>query len=122
MRLIANSFVAMVAFAHLGFMVLESFLWRTPIGRKTFGLSVEEANSTAVLAANQGLYNAFLAAGLLWSLMPQAPAPLALKVFFLSCVVIAGVVGGLTAKWTIFLVQAVPALVALLLIGLTPSS
>lgn len=121
MRLLADTLVVLVAIAHLGFMVLESFLWRTPIGLKTFAMSPERANATAVLAANQGLYNGFLAAGLLWSLMPQAPAPFALKVFFLGCVFVAGVVGAITAKWTILLVQALPALVALALTWLARS-
>ncbi|HEY9855042.1 MAG TPA: DUF1304 domain-containing protein [Stenomitos sp.] len=113
--MLADSLVALVAIAHLWFMALESFLWRTPIGLKALGMTPEQAEVTAVLAANQGLYNGFLAAGLFWSLWPQAPAPLALKVFFLGCVIVAGVVGGLTAKWTIFLIQALPALIALAL-------
>lgn len=119
MRLAADTLVALVALAHLCFMVLESFLWRTPFGRKALGMSSEQAEATAVLAANQGVYNGFLAAGLFWSLLPQAPAPFALKAFFLGCVVIAGVVGGLTASRTILWIQAAPALVALVLTWLT---
>lgn len=113
MKLVSDLLVAFVALSHLGFMVLESFLWRTPTGLKVFGMTPEQASATAVLAANQGLYNGFLAAGLLWSLLPQAPAPLALRSFFLGCVAVAGVVGALTASRAILWVQALPAVVAL---------
>lgn len=118
MRMLADSLVALVALAHLWFMVLESFLWRTPFGLKTFSMTHQEAEATAVLAANQGLYNGFLAAGLLWSLLPQAPAPVALRVFFLGCVVVAGLVGGVTAARTIWVVQALPGAIALLVVWL----
>lgn len=119
MQLLANGLIALIALEHLGFMVLESFLWRTPFGRKTFGMSPEQAEATAVLAANQGAYNAFLAAGLLWSLLPQAPAPFELKLFFLGCIFMAGVVGGVTANGAIMWIQGVPALIALALTWLS---
>src|SRR5688500_20120974 len=91
--------VAFVAALHLLFFVLESFLWTKPVGRKVFGLSAELAESTKSLAANQGLYNAFLAAGLIWGLVPGVCA-FPVKVFFLPCAAIAGVVGGCTAQRT----------------------
>jgi putative membrane protein len=103
---------AFVAFEHVLFFVLESFLWKTPFGRRVFGTTPEIAEASAPLAANQGLYNAFLAAGLVWSLTTGA---LDVRLFFLSCVVVAGIVGGLTAKRSIIVVQGVPAALALLL-------
>ena len=107
--------VAVVAFLHIVFFVLESFLWTKPFGRRVFGLSAELAQSTASLALNQGLYNGFLAAGLIWGLVAHE-CSLCIKVFFLSCVVIAGIVGGLTAKRSILVIQALPGAVALLLV------
>jgi putative membrane protein len=109
--------VAFVALLHLAFFVLESFLWTKPAGRRIFGLSAELAESTKSLAANQGLYNAFLAAGLIWGLIPGTHA-FGVRVFFLSCVVIAGVVGAITAKRSILFVQALPGAIALLLVWL----
>jgi putative membrane protein len=113
MHVVANLLVALVALAHLYFLALEMFFWTTPLGLRTFGMTQEFANSTAVLAANQGLYNGFLAAGLVWALL-DARRGFALKLFFLLCIVVAGVYGGVTAKMTILYVQAAPALVALL--------
>jgi putative membrane protein len=113
MHVVANILVAVVALAHAYFLALEMFFWTRPLGLRTFGMSQEFANSTAVLAANQGLYNGFLAAGLLWALL-DARRGFALKVFFLLCIIVAGVYGGVTAKMTILYVQAAPALVALL--------
>lgn len=113
--LLACVAIAFVAFLHLGFFVLESFLWTKPAGRRIFGLTPELAASTRSLAANQGLYNAFLAAGLIWGLFP-GECSFGIKVFFLTCVVIAGVVGGLTAKRSILVVQALPGVIALLLV------
>ena len=115
LSLLASVCVAFVAALHLLFFVLESFLWTKPTGRKVFGLSRELAESTKSLAANQGLYNAFLAAGLIWGLMPGACA-FPVKVFFLTCVVIAGVVGGFTAKRSILVIQALPGAIALVLV------
>ena len=118
MAIIANIVVALVALAHLYFLVLEMFLWTAPMGLRTFGMTQEHANSTAVLAANQGLYNGFLAAGLIWSLLAGEMGR-ALKLFFLGCVIVAGIYGGLTAKITILYVQAAPAALAMILVLLT---
>jgi putative membrane protein len=103
----------LVAALHVYFLVLEMFLWATPVGQKTFKRSAEEQASTKVLAANQGLYNGFLAAGLVWSLFAAAPIAYQARVFFLACVVIAGVYGAATAAKQILFVQAVPAILAL---------
>lgn len=109
--------VGAIALEHLSFLVLEMFFWQKPLGLRVFGNSREDAARSAVLAANQGLYNGFLAAGLIWSLLTQDPAfARALQLFFLSCVAVAGVFGGLTAKRSILLVQAAPALLALALL------
>jgi len=102
--------VALVALEHLWFLVLEMFLWTRPIGLRTFRNTPEVANPSAVLAANQGLYNGFIAAGLSWAMFhPQPAIALQITVFFLACVVVAGVFGGITASWRILYVQAVPA-------------
>lgn len=101
---------AFVAAQHVGFLVLEMFLWDHPVGRRTFRLEPEFAKRSRGLAANQGLYNGFLAAGLAWGLVARRDDIL---VFFLACVVVAGVFGGLTVKRTILLIQGVPAAVAL---------
>ena len=105
--------VAFVALLHVGFLILEMFLWTSPFGQRTFGLTPEFAAQSAVLAANQGLYNGFLAAGLIWSLVARPDMAYALKLFFLACVVVAGVFGAATAKVTILFVQALPAALAL---------
>ncbi len=112
MSMIANILVALIAVQHAIFLVLEMFLWTTPVGRRIFGMRREQAEATRVLAANQGLYNGFLAAGLAWGLLAAAQGR-AIQVFFLACVVVAGVFGGLTANRRILLVQALPALLAL---------
>lgn len=101
-----------VALEHLGIMVLEMFFWDHPVGRRIFAMTPEVSASSAVLAANQGLYNGFLAAGLIWGLIAGKRS---VVVFFLLCVVIAGIFGGLTAKTSILLTQALPALIALIL-------
>ena len=120
MRIVANILVALVALLHAGFLVLEMFLWTTPFGLKTFNMTAEIAASSAVLAANQGLYNGFLAAGLVWGLIAKANAT-AIKVFFLGCVIVAGVFGAATAKPSILFVQALPAALALLaVLGVAP--
>jgi len=114
MIVIANVLVALVAVLHIYFLILEMFLWTKPIGLKTFGNSQERANAMAVLAANQGLYNGFLAAGLLWGLLQAVPAfALQIKVFFLICVIVAGVYGAYSVSRRIFFVQAAPAALAL---------
>ncbi len=114
MIVIANVLVALVAVLHIYFLILEMFLWTKPVGLKTFGNSQERANAMAVLAANQGLYNGFLAAGLLWGLLQAVPAfALQIKVFFLICVIVAGVYGAYSVSRRIFFVQAAPAALAL---------
>ena len=113
MKKLAAALVALVAIEHLYILVLEMFLWTKPAGLRAFGLTPEFAQQTAVLAANQGLYNGFLAAGLIWGLIRKKKDGTAIQVFFLTCVVIAGVFGAVTAKPSILYVQAAPALVAL---------
>jgi len=116
-KLAAGVVVVLIAALHFYFLVLEMFLWQTPFGMRTFGTTPEVAASSAVLAANQGLYNGFLAAGLLWALISYGvTGGRAIITFFLLCVVVAGVYGGATAKFSILFVQAVPALVALALV------
>lgn len=103
----------LVAALHVYFMVLEMFLWNTPFGHKTFKRSPEEMAQTAQLAKNQGLYNGFLAAGLVWSYCAPAELAFQIRVFFLACVVIAGLYGAATAAKQILFVQALPAVAAL---------
>ena len=112
MSLLSNLIIALVAALHVYFLVLEMFLWDKPAGRKAFGLTLEFAKSTKVLAANQGLYNGFLAAGLLWGLL-LGDSGTPIKVFFLGCVVVAGVFGAATASKKILFIQALPAAVGL---------
>lgn len=118
MKKLANILVGFVALEHIGFLVLEMFLWTEPVGMRTFGMTPELAQQTAALAANQGLYNGFLAAGLVWGLLRKADG-FAIKVFFLSCVVVAGIFGAITAKASILYVQGAPALLALILLLLS---
>jgi putative membrane protein len=108
--------IAVVAVLHVGFLVLEMFLWNRPAGRKIFGMTKEVSESSAALAANQGLYNGFLAAGLFWGLLS---GEFSVKLFFLSCVLIAGIFGGLTAKRSILYLQALPALIGVVLLYLS---
>jgi putative membrane protein len=115
MRTAAEIAVAIVALLHVYFLVLEMFLWDKPYGRKTFAMTPEKAAATRQLAMNQGLYNGFLAAGLLWGLL-LGPAGDAIKVFFLVCVIVAGIFGAITASRKILFVQAVPAAIALVLL------
>jgi putative membrane protein len=114
MRMIALLLTTFVALSHVGIMILEMFYWDHPVGRQIFNMTPELSASSAILAANQGLYNGFLAAGLVWGLVTGRRD---LKVFFLACVVAAGVYGGLTAKMSILYtqgLQGLPALLALL--------
>ena len=111
----ASIAVAFVALLQLLFMVLEMFFWTRPLGRRIFGLKPELAKQTAVMAANQGLYNGFLAAGLIWGLASPGNAT-AISVFFLSCVIVAGVFGAITANRSILFIQALPGAIALTLI------
>jgi putative membrane protein len=114
---IANLLVALVAALHLYFLVLEMFLWTKPLGLKTFRNSPEKAADSAVLAANQGLYNGFLAAGLIWGLLQAVPAfAFEIKTFFLLCVIVAGIYGAATVSRRILWVQAAPAAIALILL------
>ena len=101
---------ALVALMHFGFMILEMFYWTTPYALKAFKMTLEGAQNSATLAANQGLYNGFLAAGLVWAIMSGRRD---VATFFLGCVIVAGVYGALTANPRIFFVQAVPAILAL---------
>jgi putative membrane protein len=119
MRLLSHLLVLVVALVHVWFMVLEMVLWNHPVGQRIFNMTPEFSAASAVLAANQGLYNGFLAAGLLWGLLTGRRE---VKVFFLACIVVAGVYGGLTAKMTILYVQALPALVALLFVAFVPAA
>lgn len=112
MDMAANIAVALVALLHLYFLVLEMFFWDKPLGRRAFGLTPEFAAASKALAANQGLYNGFLVAGLAWGLWLGAGGA-SIKVFFLGCVVVAGVFGALTASRKILWVQALPGAVAL---------
>lgn len=119
MKLLAKTLTALVAFLHLGFLTLEMFFWDHPLGRKIFSMTPEVSASSAALAKNQGLYNGFLAAGLIWGIWKDRRD---IKVFFLVCVVIAGVFGALTAKTSILFTQALPALIALACVLLATSS
>ena len=121
MHLLADSVVFLVALQHIAFMALEIFFWNKPIGHKIFGLKPDFASMTRVLAANQGLYNGFLAAGLIWSLLVE-PLAFDLQVFFLGCVVVAGIFGGLTSSRMIIWIQALPGLIALILVFLAQST
>ena len=113
MKFLAGLLTFVVALLHFGFMALEMFFWNAPLGHKIFGMSAEVAAASEVLAFNQGLYNGILAVGLLWGLMAGKHS---VKVFFLLAIIVAGVVGGLTAKMSIIYIQALPALIALLLV------
>jgi putative membrane protein len=116
---VANALVALVAALHLYFLVLEMFLWTKPAGLKAFGLTPEKAADSAVLAANQGLYNGFLAAGLVWGLVQANPSFASqIKLFFLACVIVAGVYGAMSVSRKILFVQALPAAIALILLYL----
>ena len=114
--MIANFFVGFVAAIHVYILILEMFLWRTPRGLRIFRQTAEQAKVTELLAKNQGLYNGFLAAGLIWSiLVTEAPVSTTLKIFFLSCVTIAGIYGAITVNRRIFFVQSFPAILAMFL-------
>jgi putative membrane protein len=119
MSLLGNVMTALVALLHVWILVLEMFLWTRPAGLRAFRQSAEKARDSAVLAANQGLYNGFLAAGLLFGLLyPAEPAALHIKSFFLLCVAVAGLYGGWSVSRRILLIQTVPAALALVLLWL----
>lgn len=113
MNLLANTLIFLVAISHIGILILEMFFWNHPIGQKIFSMTPEVAASSSVLAMNQGLYNGFLAAGLFWGLLKKR---LDIKVFFLCCIVIAGIFGGITAKTSFLFTQGLPALLAFILV------
>ena len=110
MKFLAIITTAFVAISHYGFMALEMFFWNHPMGQKIFDMTPEFAEASAPLAANQGLYNGFLATGLVWGLLSKQTN---VKLFFLSCIVVAGIFGSITAKSSILYTQALPALIAL---------
>ena len=112
MKLVSDILIVIVALLHFFFLYLEMFLWDKPRGMKSFNLTEEFAKQSKRLAMNQGLYNGFLAAGLLWGLVAGDPV----KIFFLSCVIIAGIFGAFTVSKRIFYIQAVPAIVALVIL------
>jgi putative membrane protein len=119
MAYVANILVGLVAALHVYFLLLEMFFWTKPLGLKTFRNSLEKAQDSAVLAANQGLYNGFLAAGLIWGLLqPVAAFALQIKLFFLLCVVVAGLYGAYSVSRRILLVQAAPAILAIICLWL----
>lgn len=118
MRAAADVLAAFAALEHLGFLVLEMFYWTKPVGLRIFRQTPQAAAASRTLALNQGLYNGFLAAGLLWGLLAADPLSLPLKTFFLACMVAAGVLGAATVSPRVLLVQAAPACLALVLLRL----
>jgi putative membrane protein len=117
MNTIANILVALVAVLHVYFLILEMFFWTRPLGLRIFRQTAEKAADSAVLAANQGLYNGFLATGLVWGLMQPNPGfAFQIKAFFLGCVIVAGLYGAVTVNFRILVVQAAPAALALFLL------
>jgi putative membrane protein len=116
MNLAASIVTGVVALLHTWFLILEMFLWKKPLGLKTFGMDAARAETTAVLAANQGLYNGFLVAGLVWALVHPDPAVgVQLARFFLGCVIVAGLYGAYSVSPRIMIIQGVPAIIALAL-------
>ncbi len=118
MGVIANILVAVVALEHTLFLILEMFLWQSPTAARAFNLTPDFATATKAMAANQGLYNGFLAAGLIWGLLLGA-AGFDVKIFFLACVIVAGIFGAVTVSPRIFFVQAIPAAFAMLFVFLS---
>ena len=113
---VLNLLLILIALLHFLFLILEMFLWTKPAGRKIFSMQQDRADLTKTLAANQGLYNGFLAAGLVWAVIS---GQFSVQLFFLSCVFIAGIFGALTVSKSIFWVQALPAILALIVLTLT---
>ena len=122
MATIAAILVAVVAAIHVYIVILEMFLWRTPRGLRSFGTTQAFADESATLAANQGLYNGFLVAGLVWGLVASDPVGFQVKVFFLACVIVAGLYGAATVNRRIAVVQALPGAIALALVMLANST
>lgn len=108
--IISNAFILLVALLHIWFMILEMYFWTRPLGLRTFRMTASSAEATKVLAMNQGLYNGFLAAGLIWGVCADL---LHVKIFFLTCVIIAGIVGAMTANKKILFIQTLPAVLAI---------
>jgi putative membrane protein len=120
MDVISKILVGIVALEHLYILYLEMFLWTTPRGLKSFGTTKEQAESSKTLAANQGLYNGFLAAGLIWGIFhPDIAVGKQVEIFFLGCVIVAGLYGGFTVKRSILMIQALPAAIALVAVLLS---
>ncbi|GGA10949.1 DUF1304 domain-containing protein [Dyella caseinilytica] len=119
MSILASIVVAIIALMHVWFLILEMFLWDKPTGRRAFGLTAEFAEQSKVLAANQGLYNGFLAAGLLWGLLLGGVEGMHVKLFFLACVLVAGLYGGFTATRKVLWIQGLPAAIGLALVLLS---
>ena len=113
MKIVSDILIVIVALLHFYFLYLEMFLWDKPRGMKSFRMTEEQAKQSKTLAMNQGLYNGFLAAGLVWSLLADPTMIVPLRVFFLGCVIVAALVGAATVSPRIFLIQGVPAVVAL---------
>jgi len=122
MHAAATVLVALMALLHVYILVLEMFLWTTKRGRKAFGTTVEFAEASKVLAANQGLYNGFLAAGLGWALLSDGWEGYKIAMFFLGCILVAGIYGGLTANRRILFIQAIPALVTMIVLSVAVMS
>ncbi|OTG86229.1 hypothetical protein B9T31_09340 [Acinetobacter sp. ANC 4558] len=116
--MLAKIMITCIGLLHIYILILEMFLWDRPLGMKAFGNTLEKAKQTKVLAQNQGLYNGFLAAGLLWSLFVSEPFSLYLGNFFLGCVLVAGIYGAITASKKILFIQAIPALLGLICLNL----
>ena len=122
LKTVNNILITVIAIEHLVILALEMFLWKTPIGLKVFKLTPEIAETSAALAANQGLYNGFLAAGLFWGLLQKNKTfSFSINLFFLSCVLVAGIFGWLTVSKTIFFVQVLPATIALVILFVSRS-
>lgn len=119
MGILAKAVALLVGLLHVWFLILEMFLWQHEIGMKTFGTTAQFAAQSAVLAANQGLYNGFLAAGIFWGILSGKRD---VSIFFLACVAVAGLYGGITAKLSIIYIQMMPALLALMLFWLNGRS
>ncbi len=120
MIIAAKLLVALVALEHVWFAILEMVFWAKPLGIKTFRTTESFAKESAALASNQGLYNLFLVAGLAWGLVADDPFSRSIRIFFLACVVVAGVFGGITVNKRIMILQATPAAIALALVLLSP--
>lgn len=118
MMFIAKLLMVFIALLHFYFLILEMFLWDTPLGMKAFGNSLEKAKATKLLAQNQGLYNGFLAFGLIWAVIEKSSFSIHIATFFLCCIVVAGIYGAMTASKKIFFIQALPAIITLFLMYL----